>query len=132
MMNSLELRVKITPDNLLDSDIRDLLYDAFGYYKVLSHEEELKVAFPDLLEATSRMKERGLGRDGTFAENRIPDFRNDISSEIKGTNTEKLLYLAHQLRYYHCVNECPSALLDVIAPEFFKIFPHGEIWFVRT
>lgn len=128
MSDHLELRVKIKTDNLADSGIRKLLYGAFAYDAVLAREDELRAEYFEL----ARIAEQVPGvRDATFAENRIRHFRQDFFSQFPETHSEKLLYFAQELKYYGHLNEQPRVLLDVVAPEFFKIFPKGEIWFVE-
>lgn len=131
VMNHLEIREKITSDSLSDDGIRGVLYEAFGYNSVLSREEQLRKDRPELVENLSKIPDEYLVADRTFAENRIRYFQQDFFSRFKGTRAEKLLYLASKISRYPCFNEQPRALLDIAAPEFFKMFPQGEIWFVK-
>ncbi len=109
--NHIELRMKITPDNLGDDDIRDILYEAYEYDSVLSREEQLKKEHPKLFGISSRIQNGGIAEDGTFAENRIRYFKENLLSKFQGaTKVEKFLYLISRIRDYPYFNEQPSAV----------------------
>jgi hypothetical protein len=138
-MGHLETKRIITTNNLTNGTVRRLLYEAFDYDRILAREARMKAEnIADGLEAHIPLGDHDLIEDHTFAENRIryfnQDFWDDLFPQLRGTpptNVQKLAYLAKKLRNYWNGNELPRALLDVVAPKFFEMYPNGEIWFVQ-
>ena len=127
-MSYVDVQCVITRSNVTKQEIRHLLYKAFWYDQVLANEKRLQKEFR--AHPRTALRESCGVEDGTFAENRIRQYRQRFLAELKGTNAEKLVYLSQELSRYPYANELPRVLLDVIAPEFFGMHPTGEIWFV--
>jgi|SRR5215208_6649815 len=138
-MGHLKAKKTITINNLTNGTVRRLLYEAFDYDCILARENRMKAEnIAEGLDPYAPLIERDLVENHTFAENRIryfnQDFWDDLSPHLRGTpptNIQKLAYLVEKLRSYGNSNEVPRALLDVVAPKFFELYPRGEIWFVE-
>jgi hypothetical protein len=134
----LTIKQIVTIGNLADGGVRRVLYEAFDYERNLAQEERIRASEGVEDKAVYELLERRGFRIETFAEDRIRYFEQDLSEDFfpqlrdtRPSKAQKLAYLAVKLRYYSRANEVPRALLDVIAPKFFEMYPEGEIWFVE-
>ena len=137
-MQLLTVKQIVTIGNLADRGVRRVLYEAFDYERILAQEERIRASEGVEDKAVYERSQRRGVRIETFAEDRIRYFEQDLSEDFfpqlrdtLPTKAQKLAYLAVKLRYYSRANEVPRALLEVIAPKFFEMYPEGEIWYIE-